>query len=353
MGTPTSEIFNKSGCLEHEDSAIQEIEQVLLNCGYTCSSGVIWRRGTKTVVLKLVDDWSFWADIEQGGNFPYSLSRDTLVITDNLVNSITQFKVLRLPDSFFGIYSYTPEQREFTPDRRYSLVANRFDDNRVFVLSELITRELQGNLNEAYVTFNCIKASKGLRELIKPSEIHKELILSHSHLPYQITPGYLPALELLTRILPYKNFDINFDEIFTRSWLNMVIETYVDDNVLSLSEKTFRSLVTPAPGIIYGSRHTSIWLQNLGFDVVDEIIDYRFDSCHAHLRDPESLRYKHFIVSSIGTYRRIAHMNFDDVASRFKEAAESNIAVLENYKKQWPDDFAEWLVALQKELSKD
>lgn len=68
----------------------------------------------------------------------------------------------------------------------------------------------------------------------------------------------------------------SFNETFLTSFLHIATETEVD--VLFITEKTVKPILCQNPFLILGSVNFHKELQNLGFELYDELFDYSFDS---------------------------------------------------------------------------
>ena len=152
----SNETWQASQCLEHEESAVDVIHTRLNELGYQTTKVIShtrshWQRGHRQVVVSLVDDaWDCAEDRSQ--DTPYLFDADTTVITDNWINTPTVYTVARVPDSFYGIYSYQPADQTWQPDRDYTFAVNRIDFKRMQILSNLYQ---QLGFDSGYVNFNC------------------------------------------------------------------------------------------------------------------------------------------------------------------------------------------------------
>ena len=63
-----------------------------------------------------------------------------------------------------------------------------------------------------------------------------------------------------------------------RTEFSLVLETYFDrNNIITFSEKIFRCLKLPRPWIIFAMKNAVTYLQDMGFDVLDDLIDHSYD----------------------------------------------------------------------------
>jgi hypothetical protein len=103
------EIFKQSNCIWHENATMDFLRSQLINLGYvaTADSKKVWKRGNQTVVVCLVDDFTTCVDPAKGfPAVPEMFDKNTVILTDTYTNCPTPYQILKLPDSFFGIYNY-------------------------------------------------------------------------------------------------------------------------------------------------------------------------------------------------------------------------------------------------------
>ena len=322
-----NETWQSSQCLQQEEAAVGAIHTRLTELGYGTTTVVshtrsVWRRGHRQVVVSLVDDaWDCATD--RGQDTPYLFDADTMVVTDNWINTPTVYQVARLPDSFYGIYSYVPNIQTWTPDRDYTFAVNRIDFRRMRILLNL---HQQLGIDQGYVNFNCV-----LGRDTDPQQNFNALLAYATH-------NELPMFRQLSDMMPVKNYSIDHDQTYTRSWLNIIVETYSSDNVVSMSEKIFRCLVTPAPWIAYSGRYTMARLRSLGFDVLDDIIDHRYDRLiEAHHKMLE------FVNTAQDTIASLKTQDQTELEQRCITAAQHNQQLLSAMRDNWASDFAVWL----------
>ena len=148
----------------------------------------------------------------------------------------------------------------------------------------------------------------------------------------------LPMFYQLANMMPVKNYDIDHEQTYIHSWLNITVETYSSDNVVALSEKIFRCLVTPVPWIAYSGRYTIARLRALGFDVLDDVVDHRYDRLiEAHHK------ISAFMDTACATIDTLKQHDWAILSQRCRTAAVHNQQQLAMMKSAWPADFAAWL----------
>jgi len=326
------EIWLKSQCLAQEEQLVKDIYACLQQHCYQIISTVShtrsrWQRGSQKVVVSLVDDlWDCAEDRSQ--DTPYLFDRDTTVITDNFLNCPTTYPIYRTPQSFYGIYSYMPDILNWTPDRDYAFAVNRQDYKRMQILLQLYQHM---GFASGYVNFNC--ESGGRQEFI------------HNAVAYSANVQEREVLLNLANQVPIKNHDLAHDTVFTNSWLNIMIETYSSDNVISLSEKIFRCLVTPVPWVAYSGRYTMAKLRELGFDIMEDLVDHSYD----RLLETQH-KIPNFVLSATNTISKLKTQDWAQTKSRCQAAAFHNQQLLFDFSRIWNENQITWLQQLSRDI---
>ena len=344
--TFSGEVYTESQCLIHEHSIAQLFYSMLINLGYrsTDPNRRIWKNNEKVVVVCLSDDFTYSLKSRSSNNW---VDADIIVITDNYTYLNTQYTVLRVPDSYFGIFHYAPSLTEFQPAKRFNFSVNRIDSTRELILLELIKQSggVESWLRLDHANFNCFDPGSANQSVddIKTNFLKFWPVLK------QIDPAYELIVQDLIDHLPVRTHQMSIEQVQLSAYLNLVVESYSNDTVVALSEKTFRALATPAPWTLFGSIGTIDRLIELGFDVMSDVIDHSYNTS----TQPDSFnsikKIRTYIDSSIGIYRKLVAMDVQHLKTRCEQAAEHNQQHLANLQKKWPHDFANWLpVAISK-----
>jgi hypothetical protein len=328
----SNETWQSSQCLEREETAVGTIHQHLSALGYQTTNNIshtrsIWQHGRSRVVVSLVDDaWDCAED--RGQDTPYLFDADTTIITDNWINTPTVYQVAKLPDSFYGIYSYVPADQTWTPDRDYAFGVNRLEFKRMQLLLNLYHTL---GVDRGYVNFNC---EVDMRASHSVAQVQQHFLDQLVH----ANPEDLKSLNQLAKHMPIKNYTIHHDQIYTRSWLNIIVETYSSDNVIALSEKIFRCLVTPVPWIAFSGRYTIARLRSLGFDVLDDVVDHCYDRLiEAHHKMSVFANTANTTIANLKTHE------WHQLKQRCLAAAQHNQQLLSIMRDCWNNDFSVWL----------
>lgn len=336
----SGEIWLKSQCQVQEEQLVGDIYNCLQQYCYQNINPIshtrsIWQRGDQKIVVSLVDDlWDCAADRSQ--DTPYLFDRNTTVITDNFLNCPSIYRLYQTPQSFYGIYSYTPTNLDWTPDRDYTFAVNRLDFKRMQVLLQLYQNL---GFDSGYVNFNC-RLDRHILTLEHRRQAFIEQVNNYSGDQRETT-----ALLNLANQMPIKNHNLEHDSVYNQSWLNIIVETYSSDNVISTSEKIFRCLVTPVPWIAYAGRYTIAKLRELGFDVMDDIVDHSYD---------QLLEVQHKMPklanSAKETIAYVKNLPWPQAKSRCQAAAFHNQTLLEELSRIWKDNQHVWLQQLARDI---
>jgi hypothetical protein len=352
--TYASEIFQASQCLQRELNTGTVLRQMLEDHGFQpleqCRD--VYQRGDQRVTLSLVDDVEH-TNYQNHEDFWQHFSSHDIIITDNYVTRPTSAQIIRLPDTWFGIYCHTPTVYIDLPDRAFTMPVNRIDFNRTLILLRM---HMYGHLQHGYVNFNCANHdhAQAPEQKIQIWQENCQHILDWQGDRYQVT------VDQLTPRMPFRNHDLEHDIACQSGGLNVVIETYASDFSVSFSEKIFRALVTPRPWILFGGTHSVARLEAMGFDVMRDLIDHSYD--HLRMNDDKIAVFVSANNQHWGRYpqdyRNDLTMRFYQrwyrrfVLPRASRAAEHNHAVLARWQQQWWRDFPVFLHQLNCVLEK-
>lgn len=339
----SGEIFHKSSCMWHERSTVDFLASVLVNLGYTKTDNYrIWQRGQQTVVICFADDYSVCRQ-------SWTVSPDqwfdqhTVIITDNHVNFSTQYQVKQVPESYFGVFNYTPKNQMWQPTHRFNFSINRLDSQRLLILLELLT---QTKIDQDLVNFNCFDAAGANHSL---DEIKNNFIKTWNQLVI-LQEKYKALIPELINNVPIRNHTLTIEQAHVSSWVNIVIETYAGDHTIAFSEKIFRALVSPAPWTVYSAFGAVNYLKRLGFDVLDDIVDHSYNLITQDDTPHGIKKVEAFISSNIRLYQELQKLDVEQVKTRCQQAAIHNQQRLAELQQHWPGDFAQWLLGVLPEL---
>lgn len=348
--TQKGEAFEKSQCMIHEHRTAGLFYSMLTALGYQCTdpNRRVWKSPEKTVIMCLSDDFTF----SKTTKFPTVekfFESSTVAITDNYIQFHPQYTVLRLPDSYFGIFHYVPDLMEFEPTKRFNLSVNRLDQTRVLILLELIrqTGTVESWLQTDHANFNCFDPD-GANQSVEDVRTN---FLKYWHNTRIRNSDYDQSVSELLAYLPILNHESSIEQIHLSAYINLVVESYHNDTVIALSEKTFRALVTPAPWTLFGSFGTVARLQTLGFDVLDDLLDHSYNRLSTKTARYGTTKIQSYISSSIENYQNLLKKDLQTVKLRCKQAAVHNQQLLAHMRLCWPKDFANWLPDVVSEIA--
>lgn len=334
-----SEIFVQSQCIWKENSLMDFFRQNLLALGYVTNDCArkVWTRGDQTVVICLTDSFTSCA-VDQSQPLPRMFDPNTVIITENFVLSPTRYRVCRLPESFFGIYSYKPVDSEWQPQARINFNVNRIDEIRTAILADFYYHNGNNNqmFSEDLVNFNC-HSWEGNNGTVQGLKDNFNRCALRAFTPDR--KEYIDACQQLVDYMPLKNYQETVDQAHVRAWVNMVIETYSGRGTIALSEKTFRALVSPVPFVLYAGHHAMDWLENMGFDVMPDIIRHDYNDT---LPDHHYEKISQYVYTAVSTAQQLKAQDWLTLKDRARRAAIKNRTRLENLAQQWPQEFAQW-----------
>lgn len=335
------EIFVKSQCMTQEHKIAEQIWSILESCGYSTDDPARhkWFKQDKKIITRFVDDFSTFRD-NQVQDARAWFDSNTLVLTDNRINFAPEYQISFLPNSYFGIYFYSPYYVNWLPDRDLHYSVNRIDSNRLLMLHELLkAQRLKEFLQNNYVNVNAdLPGPRGIDKIAA----QKNFVQSSA-----TTDLDQSWVQSISQIIPIRNHSLSVEQANVKSWLTLVVETYAGNSVISMSEKTFRALVTPAPWILYAGLNTVNFLRSMGFDCLDDVIDHSYDRYVSTLPLGKD---KIELVASMA-WAQVAALkaqNFEWLKPRLLRAAQHNIKILGEMSQQLPADIATWYSKLTK-----
>lgn len=335
------EIFEKSLCMQHEQTIANFFSSMLSNLGYTTQDPARrrWQRGNKTVIVCLADDFNICgADFSKPPGAWYD--PDTVIITDNHVTFYSQYTVLQLPESYFGVFNYQPQDQNYRPGRRFNFSVNRLDAQRELILCELVKQSqgLNQILQNDYINFNAWDAQGSNNSL---TDIKYNFSKYWATLT-ELDNSYTTIMHDVVEHLPIRNHDMTVEQSHVQAWLVPVIETYSGNHTMAFSEKIFRALVTPVPWTLYSATGAVEYLKSLNFDVLEDLVGHHYNQLEQD--SPYGLKkIKAFVEHSIHTVQQLKIKDFQQVKQRCFQAARHNQQVLHKLQQQWPVDFSTWL----------
>jgi hypothetical protein len=223
---------------------------------------------------------------------------------------------------FCHIYLFNPQFVHRRPRWDFNCFMNRISGERSQIFYELIRRDL---LKNGLVSFNCFASGDN-----RDSTDQTNYCALRYQQQYEQAELYRYAVEHeqgQSRI-PYNNLgDHALEQCVIDSAVSLVVETYVADSHIALSEKIFRAMQLPRPWILFASPWTVDALRKAGFDVLDDCVNHDYDHVriHSHRLDR--------VLQLLETFK--ADAVSDSVLLRFQRAAEHNRRVLVELARDW------------------
>lgn len=350
--TYSSLIFESSHCLAREATTTDLLREILVDHGFHQSQHHrnIYFRGDQRAIISLVDDVEHTNHLHLEDIWQSFSVRD-IIITDNYVTRPTPTRILRLPDSWFGIYCHVPEIYIDLPDRAFCMPVNRIDFNRTLILLRM---QMYGHIQHGYVNFNCANHDRfqSHESKIQSWQDNIKNILEWQGDKYQA------SVDQLGPKMPFTNHNLDHDIACQSGGINVVIETYASDHSVSFSEKIFRALVMPRPWIVFAGTWAVARLETMGFDVMRDLIDHNYDQLR--MNDDKIAA---FVAANNQHWGRYPQDFRNDLTMRFyqrwyrrfvlpraQRAAEHNMRLLHDMRRRWWRDLPDFLHQLNTAL---
>lgn len=240
------------------------------------------------------------------------------VIKDDLHRNYAtdnQFRVpvnyINLAPEFWHIYRCPDIEDNIYPNKHFNVMMNRISGERLMLLYKL---HEAGLFAKGYIGFNCLYHDRD------PDTYQRQqhFVNMHNECSWhqwnKVHQELLPQMPML--------LDMDPDTAAMRSDITLVVESYVSDSVIAFSEKIFRALQTPRPWILFCSPDSVAVLRDAGFDVMDDVVDHSYDE----IEDAEQR-----LDAIVQELKKLKYF----FLPRYKQAVETNQAVLDKLKHQW------------------
>jgi len=229
--------------------------------------------------------------------------------TDNQFHADLEY--INLAPEFWHIYRCPEVEHKVYPNKHFNVMMNRISGERLMLLYMLKEAQL---FEKGYIGFNCLYHDRDPtteQRQANFTRVHKDCDWNQwDELHKQLKPE-MPML-----------LDMDPDTAAMRSDITLVVESYVSDSVIAFSEKIFRALQTPRPWILFCSPGSVAVLRSAGFDVMDDVVDHSYD---------EIVNAEQRLQAIIAELKRLKYF----CLPRYKQAVETNQALLDQLKLQW------------------
>lgn len=192
----------------------------------------------------------------------------------------TQYQ--EMAGSFYGIFAGGSKYSDQVPVKKFNCFMNRVDPIRQSWLYQFVRR---GLFDQGLISFNIarIKDSSGvpLDNEIQPPWKQTATLEEYFQTYLQ---NFQVEHEQVKHLVPYKNFDCDLNQAILQSEFGVVLETYFDRNhAVTFSEKIFRHIKMPRPWLLFAMKNSVQHLRDLGFDVLDDLVDHSYDQQDFHI----------------------------------------------------------------------
>jgi hypothetical protein len=138
-------------------------------------------------------------------------------------------------------------------------------------------------------------------------------------------PLILDTEDLVTSSLMFEQFETT-RQFYEKSFISIVSETYFDNNILHLTEKTFKPMIYKHPFIILGPSNFLLKLKELGFKTFDNVWDESYDQTHDHRE-----RF-HRIIQLVESISKKTFEEKKELLVKCLPSIEHNFNLLKNFK---------------------
>lgn len=193
----------------------------------------------------------------------------TVGTTDNTVP--TDSLMVELSPAWYSLYfeHFDWQYQHTQPVKDFNCFINRMDVIRQSWLYLLMRRNM---FDRGFVSFNMdVSRLNNYDPAVSAHAVFEQQFAEHM-------TNFETEHTQARHMVPYRNFDAAEDvaTVIMQSRFSIVLETYFDDNnLITFTEKTFRSLVLPRPWLLFCSKNAVSTLRNWGFDVLDDLVDHQ------------------------------------------------------------------------------
>lgn len=257
-----------------------------------------------------------------------SFAADKVILTNNCVEpgTIPKNKFVVFPKSWYGIYAGRPTVINRQPVKDFNCFINRMDPIRQSWLYLLVRKELFDN---GFISFNMDISRHLQQKQYPPGTSTVEIFEQQFEKQCNI---FREEHNFLKTKVPYKNFqdDVSLGQIIMDSKFSIVLETYHDDNrFITFSEKIFRCLKLPRPWVMHAEKGAVSHLRNIGFDVLDDIVDHSYDDVDFTIERQSAI---------LDQCKKLSALDIPSLSRRLSDASEHNCELLEIFYNTWVQD---------------
>lgn len=257
----------------------------------------------------------------------YNIPENCVLLTSNHIqpNVLSEHQYQSFPNTWYGIYSGDVPIEDTPPNFDYNCLINRMDVIRQSWFYQLVRR---GLFDRGLISFN-MDISRHISQNRYAKNVTAMEVFDHQ---------FETQLKIFEKehhqvrsMVPYRNFDQDLYQVIMNSKFSVILETYFHCNKsITLSEKTFRCLKMPRPWILFAMKGAVKYLRDMGFDVLDDLVDHSYDQIEFEI-DRQ--------VALLDLMEKLVQVDFTEKTfKRCKKAAEHNQALLKQLYARWYDD---------------
>lgn len=235
------------------------------------------------------------------------------IVTDNHALRPVAGKVINLLPELWHIWRFDPVYEDCT-SKGFNCFMNRVRGDRNEVFYELIRRNL---LEKGAVSYNITREE--LNNQYQSSEMFR---YENEHLVAQ-------------DLVPYNKVDQfgSLEQVIMQTNVSLILETFMNEDHVTFSEKLFRALQLPRPWLLFCSPKSVSLLRKHGFDVLDDYVDHSYDD---EFYKKNRMR---MLLDQLETFIEKAYTRRD--YERFEIAAATNKQLLDGCTERWPQKLDE------------
>jgi len=235
------------------------------------------------------------------------------IVTDNHALRPVAGKVINLLPELWHIWRFDPVYEDCT-SKGFNCFMNRVRGDRNEVFYELIRRNL---LEKGAVSYN-----------ITQEELNNQY---QSGEMFRYENEHLVAQDLV----PYNKVDQlgSLEQVIMQTNVSFILETFMNEDHVTFSEKLFRALQLPRPWLLFCSPKSVSLLRKHGFDVLDDYVDHSYDD---EFYKKNRMR---MLLDQLETFIGKAYTRRD--YERFEIAAATNKQLLDGCTERWPQKLDE------------
>jgi len=136
-------------------------------------------------------------------------------------------------------------------------------------------------------------------------------------------------------LVPYNKVDQlgSLEQVIMQTNVSFILETFMNEDHVTFSEKLFRALQLPRPWLLFCSPKSVSLLRKHGFDVLDDYVDHSYDD---EFYKKNRMR---MLLDQLETFIEKAYTRRD--YERFEIAAATNKQLLDGCTERWPQKLDE------------